>query len=421
MRDTSTIEVDLGAVERNIRAIRRMVGGACAICPILKADGYGMGAATVARPLSRAGCGMFAVYSLGEAIELLAAGLEAPVLVLSPVRRWDDLRAIAPAVAAGRAHLAVHDLTQLRNLAALAGDVGGVMRLHLEIDTGMSRGGCGEWEAGAIMGEIARHPGLALAGVATHFASADSDEALTGAQMTRFEALLEAHRSAVGPDCAIHVANSFATLRGRRFHRSMVRIGLAWTGHGPEWMRGGHCAGPGADDVAPVMRWTSRIVMMRAISPGTTVGYGAMWMARRPTTLAVVPVGYADGYPMTLCTTDRRQGPACVGVLDRHDESAVRGYAPVVGAVSMDQLTIDVTDMVGRFGAAVGIETPVELISREPARAGRPNHLAALARAAGTIPHELLCRINPRIRRVYHEAALAVQTVESKPAVVARA
>jgi alanine racemase len=233
--------------------------------------------------------------------------------------------------------------------------------------------------------------------------------------MNRFDRFLDSHRGAIDESCLLHVANSFATLRHDDLHRCMVRVGLALTGHGPGWMKG--ACRPSDLQLEPIVRWTSRIVQMRAIEQGTSVGYGATWTASRRTELGVVAVGYADGYPMALGGTDTKTGPACIGVLDSIDDSSVLGFAPIVGRVNMDQVTIDLTDLRARFGERVGLGSPVELLSRDPQRPGQeaPNHLVSLAKAVHTVPHELLCRLNPRIPRVYHQEALSNQSIETKP------
>ncbi|MCZ6811761.1 MAG: hypothetical protein O7D97_07115, partial [Planctomycetota bacterium] len=204
------------------------------------------------------------------------------------------------------------------------------------------------------------------------------------------------------PDCLIHVANTFATLRHRRYHKSMVRVGQAWAGFGPEWMSDG-AFGRQAAALRPVVSWRSRIVHVKTIGRGTPVGYGSTWTAKRRSRIGLVPVGYADGYSTGLGSTDTNPKPACVGVV--MDPPPAKGaavrFVPVVGQVNMDQITIDLTELIpsgGGDSAQIGPGTTVELISPDPAA---PNHLPALAKAAGTIPHELLCRLNPRIKRVY--------------------
>jgi alanine racemase len=195
------------------------------------------------------------------------------------------------------------------------------------------------------------------------------------------------------------VASSFATLRSKRFHKRMVRIGLAWAGYGSEWMEGDEVV-EAADQLRPIVSWKSRLVQIKSISKGTPVGYGSRWTAKRNSVIGLIPVGYADGYPMGLGSRDSKHKTASVAVFAEGDSSPI-GYAPVIGAVNMDQITIDLTDLSAKFakiGSRLAVGGLVELIS--PDRAA-PNHLSNLSRMAGTIPHEMLCRLNPRLKRVY--------------------
>ncbi|MCZ6834986.1 MAG: alanine racemase, partial [Planctomycetota bacterium] len=244
---------------------------------------------------------------------------------------------------------------------------------------------------------------------------------MTQDQLVRFDEFLATHREDFDEQCVLHAANSFATLRKSHCHQHMVRVGLALLGHGPGWMRGGWHQTQ-ATCLEPIIRWTSHLAKIRTIEPGTSVGYGATWIAKRRTVLGVVAVGYADGYPMALGGSDRNPKSACIGVLDQHDDTTVLGYASIVGRVNMDQIIIDLTDLVASHGDIVGIGSKIELLSRETEFPGEesPNHLATLAKVANTVPHELLCRLNPRIPRVYHDQALPQQTVEPKPRIISK-
>jgi alanine racemase len=242
-----------------------------------------------------------------------------------------------------------------------------------------------------------------LAGVFTHFASADANLEFTNRQLATFDRLLTEQAEHIPADCRVHAANSFAALRHPRFHKSMVRIGLAWAGYGVEWMQGGEVIAE-AENLRPIVTWKSRLVQIKKVKEGVSVGYGSRWTARRPTTLGLVPVGYADGYPIGLGSRDDNPKGACVAVMDRASDGlehgGVLGYAPLVGSVNMDQISIDLTDVVSRSGKGlnVGVGSIVELISPD---IKAPNHLPVLAEMAQTIPHEMLTRLNPRIKRQY--------------------
>lgn len=412
MGDTSIIEIDLVALDRNLRQLRGLVGPSCAICPVLKADAYGFGVVRIARRLERMGCECMAVFAPSEAALLLDSGIRTPILVMKPVHDLTELKNCKPWLRSGRVHLTLHDRDQLDRLAGSRVAFDQSLPVHLEIDTGMSRGGCGPEQAGALLEMVAKSRQFRLAGIFTHFACADFDPDFTRRQMDTFERFLHEHRIAINPDCVIHAANSYATLRDTRYHRSMVRVGLAWAGYGKEWMTG-PVGGHQDVELMPILRWTSEITLIKTIEKGATVGYGATWTASRPTVLGIIPVGYADGYPVRPDRIASGMTVASVGVMVDSVALNKPAYAPVVGAVSMDMITLDLTDVVREFGHhEVKPGTMVELISNDP---HAPNHLPALAKIAGLIPHEVLCGLNPRIRRVHGDASVGVETCETKP------
>jgi alanine racemase len=404
MPSTSTLHIDLDALARNAALLRDAVGPDTRLCAVLKADAYGLGARRIAKRLTNAGASMIALYTPDEARALVDANVDADLLVLMPVRtiaRDDRLYRWAQR---GRLHLSVHDAQGLEAIARLADGLGLTLPLHVELDTGIGRSGAAERDAALLLARIAEHPRLRLAGLYTHHANAERDADATTEQHARFAAFISAHRPNIPPDCLIHEANTHALLRHTRHRRSMVRVGLGLLGyaHAVEGNTERFALANHARELTPVLSWTSSLTLVRTLRPGATVGYGSTWRARRETRLGVIPVGYADGYPTRLANTGR------VGVrIDDpdHPGRTLTAYAPVVGAVSMDQITIDLTAVTE---ARVG--TPVELISPST---DAPNSLTALARDAGTIPYELLCRINPRIERRY--AAQASPTNSPDP------
>ncbi|MCP3902633.1 MAG: alanine racemase [Planctomycetes bacterium] len=404
MHDPSVIEIDLAAIRHNMGVLRGLVGAGCSICPVVKADAYGLGAVGVSRCLVAAGAEILAVYTGPQADELVRSGIRSAILILMPLRDVDPALPLAGALAEGRIHLSAHGPGHVRALAGIARRTRAVVPVHLEIDTGMTRGGCALADAPAALRAIADSDGLRLAGIYTHFASSESDPEQTQRQHDRLDDVLNASRALIGPDCIVHAANTGATLQRRAWHRSMVRVGQAWAGYGPESVRGGALL-PGAEALRPSVTWSSRLVHVRGIEEGTRVGYGSTWAAPRRTVLGLVPVGYADGYPHALGRA-AAQGGARVEVAVIVD--GVRAYAPLVGSVSMDQVTIDLTDVVAGAPSNPAIGTRVELITADREA---PNHVAPLAAIAGTNPYELLCRINPRIRRVYRDEVPLVHTV----------
>lgn len=407
MQDTSILEIDLSAIDHNMSVIRSTVGASTSLCPIVKADAYGLGVSRVARRLVAAGADMLAVYSLRQAIETAAAiNTGTPILVLMPVTTLPREDELVKLLLAGQLHLVVHDEANLAALDACASMLGVRLPVHVEVDVGMSRGGARPEEASRIIRSIAAHPLLRLAGVFAHFSNARADEALTARQAEAFELVVAANRRYIPEDCLEHVASTYAMARDRAFHRSMVRFGLAWLGYGLEELE---AASPvlARGDLQPVVRWTSSVVQAKSIPAGTPVGYGSRWIADRASTIALVPVGYADGWPMP------RAGAHGGQVIGLRTPSGLFAHAPVVGAINMDQIAVDVTELhAGDCHDWIGCEA--ELVSRE---ALAPNSLPALAAASGMIPHELLTRINPRIPR----ATVSTATIEVMPRAAAEA
>ncbi len=414
MQDTSLLQVNLAAVNHNMQVLRDLVGPDCSLCPIVKADAYGLGGLRLGTNLAAAGADMLAVYTAQQATELMRGSIDVPVLVLMPVYEIGRTDEIYRGLIRGKVHLAVHDHQHLDGLIRLCERFGCQLPLHLEVDTGMSRSGCRIEDAPGLLRRVAEAKRVTLAGVFSHFVSAGWDESRTDDQLRIFENVIEENRELIPEDCLVHLANTPATLRHPRYHQRMVRVGLAWAGYGVELIEGGEVISD-AQHLRPAVTWTSRIVQLKNIQPGETVGYDATWTAERPTRLGLVPVGYADGYPADL---GRRDGDtdecaASVSVIVEGPDGGLRPIScPIVGSVNMDQITIDLTDLPQDH---VQIGTPVELISPDPTA---PNHLPRLARLAGTFSHELLCRLNSRIRRMYYSSD-AQEPAASHPAAMA--
>ena len=422
MSPTSLIHIDLRAVHENMRVIREVVGSRCVLCPILKADGYGLGARQLAVTLAGAGADLLAVYSLQQAAQIAHESLTIPIMVLMPVADFEPTDGLDGLLAAGRLHLTIHATQQMTTLARTAERIGVVLPVHLEVDTGMSRGGCDLDEASTIVRQIvsdAMDKRLSLVGLFTHFADTKAaDPKYMNVQAARFENLVEQVKDALPSDCLIHTANSVATFRAKRHHKSMVRIGQAWAGYGAEGLDNGEFLELGRK-LRPVVSWTSQIVHLKTIEPGTRVGYGSRWTAKRTSRIGLVPVGHADGYPTGLASTDAKPGPTCVGVVSRNTPSSLSQpqYVPVLGSVNMDQIIIDLTDIDPPdrgTSPRIPVGTEVELISAD---AAAPNHLPTLAVSAGIVPHALLAGLSSRLERVYH-ADQPLPEATSRPAVL---
>jgi alanine racemase len=366
-------EVNLANLRHNLRVVQRAARGR-PVWAVLKADGYGHGAKGVARTLERAGASGMCVSLLEEGIELREAGIRVPILVTGGHygRAWGELlrHSLTPVL---------HDPGQLEVLADEVRYAGSEpIAVHVKIDTGMSRLGVTPPELPRLAAALSRHPEVRLEGLMTHFASADSGDlpSIEG-QLDRFDEACAVLRASGFVPALRHAANSAALLRSERSLLDLVRPGLALFGVEP-------CAGL-AKDLRPVMRVQSEIVALRDLAVGGSVGYGATWVAKRPSRIATVPIGYADGLPRMLSN----QGALLV-----------RGKrAPIVGAVSMDMTMIDVTDIAG---AAIGDESCALGTQKGPL--GEDSiHATEIATQLGTIPWEVLTNVSRRVPRFYRE------------------
>lgn len=368
-------EVNLAALRHNLRVLARRAGRA-KVWPVLKADGYGHGAPAVARTLERAGAEGFCVALLEEAVELRDAGVRAPILVMGGYYggACDELvaRGLVPVV---------YDASHLEGLAGASRRLGRPVHAHLKIDTGMARLGVRVRDVESFAACLARSPEVRISGLMTHLACAevmegDEGSGFTAEQRARFEeATTRLARAGVTPRVR-HAANSAAVLRGEALFDA-VRPGVAVFGVSP--------LGSPLGELRPAMRVRSEIVDLRAIDAGEPVGYGGLFRATRPTRIATMPMGYADGLSRQL---------------SNRGHVLVRGVrAPIVGAVSMDMSMIDVTDV---SGAALHDE--VTVLGAQDGPLGRAALAAEeISRESGTIAWEVLTSISRRVPRFYRE------------------
>jgi alanine racemase len=369
------VEVDLDAFDRNVATIAGSLPRDVKLIAVLKANAYGHGAVELARRLKPEQAAMIAVSLLEEAMELRSAGVVLPLLVLGPVTEAQVRIALDHDITLG-----VPGPEELEMVARAARDRD--VAIHLKLDSGMGRMGSVENELPRVIELIRSSPRLRVDAIYTHLANAsDPEDPFTGEQLARFETLVETLREAGLDAPRHHVANSAATVRGIT-PGDFVRVGLALYGAEPlEATRIGGETPPTkpartpAVHLHPVLRWRTEIVRLKELPPGHAIGYGTTFHTTRPSRIATLPVGYADGY-------SRR--------FSNRGEVLVRGRrAPVVGRVSMDLVTIDVTDIAG---AAPGDE--VVLLGE-----GIP--VEELAAKLDTISYEVFCNIGARVPRVY--------------------
>ena len=402
MEPSSRLWIDLDAVTANVRAVRECLPATCIFAGVVKADAYGLGLGPVARAIVAGGGGMLVVYDPAEAATLLEAELDRPVLLLGGLLDPVDEPALIRGAGRGHLHLAVAAPRHLAIAADLAARVGRPVPVHVEVDTGMARAGCDPREAGRLVATAMADPRLRLAGVCTHMAEADNDAAVFG-HASVFRAVLDG-LPPLPTGCRIHLANTRTALRHPGLAADIARCGQAWAGFG-----GHELADP--PPLRRVVRWTSRIVQVRQVEAGQGVGYGRRWQAAGRSRIGLVPVGYADGLPRSLA--GETGGERMRVGLGAGPGGRPLAWAPVVGAISMDQITIDLTDVPGGIDVSPG--AAVEIIGRDPAA---PNDLARVAAAAGTTHHDLLCRIGSRVRRMSESAAHLATAPSLRPAVM---
>jgi alanine racemase len=359
----SLAEIDGGALRHNLTAIRQRLAVGSSLMAVVKADAYGHGAALVSPLLQAAGADAFGVATVEEGIELRQAGVSKPILVLTGA----DAKQ-AQAALEFDLHVALIDRCMTAELRSAAR--GGQLKVHLEIDTGMGRLGVTPEELPALLQDLRDAPELVVEGIFSHFANSDDGEREFTAHQTRLfrQALAVAAAAQLRPPF-VHLANSMATLSLPETHFTMVRPGIALYGARP-------ASGP--TQLQPAMRLVTRLVQLKSVPAERPLGYDQTFVTRRPSRIATVPIGYADGY-------DRR--------LSNRAEVLVRGQrAPVVGSVCMDLILVDVTDVPG-----VEAHDEVVLWGRQGNAIIAPEEVAAWQ---GTIPYEVLARVGKRIPRV---------------------
>jgi alanine racemase len=369
------VVVDTAAITANARSISRLIGPRTQLMAVVKADGYGHGAIAVAQAAQTGGASSFGVATLAEAVELRRAGLMAPVLVLGNLTQVEELRSclrwnLMPTISSMREALLCQNL---------AHGSGRRLALQLKLDTGMARLGA-DWEEGPrLVAALRELDAIELAGIYSHLASADAapdqDDGLTLLQQQRFEKVLASLRlQGLASGCR-HLANSAATLRHRQHHFDLVRVGLALYGHPPA----DHLAG--AVSLRPAMQVLARVTLIRSVAAGVGVSYGHSFLTQRPTRLAVVAIGYADGVPRQLSNR--------MDVLHRGRR------LPQIGAITMDQLVVDATD-----APDLEIGAVVTLLGSQGGESITPADWSA---RCDTIPWEVLCGFKRRLPRLGSE------------------
>ncbi len=365
------LEIDAAALTNNVAAVKRRLAPGCRLMAVVKANAYGHGAVPTTRSLLAAGADRCAVATLGEALELRAGGVAAPILVLGYTPGHLAADAVRHDIT-----LTVVDAVTAQAVDAAAAALGMRGLVHVKVNTGMNRLGIAPADAPAFLAALAPLPHVAVEGIFTHFATSDTDRDFTRVQFARFaELLVGLVQVGLRPPVA-HAANSAAMLTLPETHLDMVRCGIALYGLDPD-----------VDDTplpagfVPALSWKAHLAQVRRLQPGDAVSYGREFVADRPMTVAILPVGYADGFP-------RR--PLTWGSVLVHGD-----FAPILGRVCMDQCVIDVTAQAAQGPVAPGDEAV--LIGRQGAR---EISAAEAGRRIGTINYDVVSRILARVPRV---------------------
>ena len=361
----------MDALAANFNAVRRLVGGDVRVMAVVKADAYGHGAVGCARRLAVEGADWFGVALPEEGVELRAAGIAQPVLCLEGF--WEGQ---AGALIKHSLTPVVYRLDMAEAFDSAAREAGVVADVHVKIDTGMGRLGVRHEAAAEFARAVKKFTHLRVDGLMTHFASADdaARDPFTEEQSARFRAAQDAFRAAGHEPTFIDTANSAATFAHPAARGNLVRPGGVLYGL---WRDVLQRAQDGLPEFRPVMNVRSRIILLKWIWAGETVGYGGTFAATRPTLVATVPVGYHDGYARALSNRGRVIVRDC--------------YAPVAGRISMDLTLLDVTDVPG-----VERGDQVTLIGADGELSVPAEDVAELA---NTISYEITCGVSARVPR----------------------
>ena len=370
-------EVSLTTLRQNFRTVQKHVGANVTVCAVVKADAYGHGAVECSRALEAEGASWLGVTSLDEAIPLREAGVRSSILLMTGFWRGEENEIV-------RLHLTptVWEPWHIESMERAAAALGVSQPVHLKVDTGMGRLGVSVDQLPGVLDALRAVKHLVLEGLSTHLASSEIMDAPSVAEQERsFDIARRMVRESGMAPAFVHVANTAAVISRRETWSTMVRPGVALFGYFLPFQRAGREVSGGTLrlPVKPVLTWKTRILSLRNFAANQPLGYGGTYVTKAPAHVAVLPVGYADGFNRQLSNRGR--------VIVREH------YAPIVGRISMDLTLVDVT---GIPGVAVGDE--VILLG-----AGEGLSVDALEHAelANSTPYEILCNISKRVPRRY--------------------
>ena len=371
-------DVSLAALRQNFRTVQKHVGTGVTVCAVVKADAYGHGAVECSRALEAEGAQWLGVTSLDEAIPLREAGVRANILLMTGFWRGEETEIVRL-----RLTPTVWEPWHIESLEKAAASGAAVRQpVHLKVDSGMGRLGAAVDQVPALLGALKAAKHLTLDGLSTHLASSEIMDAPSVAEQQRsFDSAQRMVREAGMQPPFVHVANTGAVISRRETWNTMVRPGIALYGYYLPFQRAGReVSGRTLRlPVKPILTWKTRILSLRDFGANQPLGYGGTYVTKAPAHVAVLPVGYADGYNRQLSNRGR------VIVRDH--------YAPIVGRISMDLTLVDVT---GIPGVAVGDE--VILLGMSD---GLSVDALEHAELANSTPYEILCNISKRVPRRY--------------------
>lgn len=369
-KPTNWLEIDSDALRHNPQVIQRYLGETRTLWAVVKADAYGHGATRIANALLHAGVSHFVVASLGEAIELREALPEHPfrLMTLYPPTTHDAWRAAAEY----RVESVVDSIEGYHQACAVAQSLGRALPVHLEIDTGMSRLGLTPAQIEPFLTEFRPDAPLVWQSVFTHFACADSDPEFNLEQLRLFQHFVARLRVGGFPETPLHAAASAGILTTPESTLDAARVGLLLYGIAPAGLE----SHPLCGQLRPVLSWRAQVISVREVPKGQSVSYGTRWRAERPTRIATLGVGYADGYP--------------IGLTNRAPVALHGKLAPQIGRVCMDMIMVDATEL-----PAVRVGDVATLIGRDGTAEVR---VETLAQILHTTPHEITTRLGQRAK-----------------------
>jgi alanine racemase len=364
----SWVEVDLDNFIGNLKEIKRLIGSPVDFMQVVKADAYGHGAIEISNIALKQGARMLGVANADEGVQLRVSGIDAPIVILGPSTNAEIAEIIKYNLTPS-----VSDRAFARQLQSALKKAGGTLPVHLEVDTGMGRGGTMKAEAIKLIREIEALANIKLEGIFTHLAASETDASSNESQWRLFSGLLDELES-LGIHIPIrHMDNSGGVLNYPQFKLDIVRPGIMSYGIYPSREKE-----VGAN-LAPVMSFKTTVVLLKDFPKGYGIGYNSTFVTRKKTRIATIPVGYGDGYPF---------------IISNQGEALIRGRrAPIVGRISMDLCTIDVTHIPN---CKVGDE--VVLLGKQGSEYISANEIA---KKAQTISYEVLCALGKRAPRVF--------------------